>query len=91
MNRARGFVVLQPSPAQPIPYKIDVGTEWTGMVKQTPELEALINSGNLWCEFYDAWSRRPLLVHVPKLAEDTQEVAGSDLSTRLSSSNGIEA
>lgn len=66
LKRTKAFVAYQPSTAQPLPYKLDVGAQWTGVVKQDAELELLINSGNLWCEFYDAWSKRPLFARVHK-------------------------
>lgn len=65
MNRSWAAVAPSPSTAQPLPYKLDVGEEWTGMITQTEDLNKLIASDKLWCEIYHSFSSRPVLIHIP--------------------------
>lgn len=60
MRQSKAMVVVQPSPGQPLPYKLDVGEEWAGMVNQTEELNTLIDTGKLWCDVSHTWSKRPV-------------------------------
>jgi hypothetical protein len=58
-------VVLIPLTSQPLPYKIDVGTNWTGMALQNQDLEELMQTGNLWCEVFHSFSGRSALAKIP--------------------------
>src|ERR1019366_3053753 len=58
------FLVVTPSTTRPVPFKIEVGTEWLGMAIQDKELEQMIGAGNLWCNVYHSWSKRPVQAHV---------------------------
>ena len=48
------FVVNEPSQAQRIPYRFDVGDQWIGLVEQTDELIGKAKSGYLFMILYTA-------------------------------------
>jgi hypothetical protein len=48
------FVVNQPSQAQRIPYRFDVGDQWIGLVEQTDELVEKARNGYLFLILYTA-------------------------------------
>jgi hypothetical protein len=54
------WVVASPSPTQPVPFKLEVGEEWSGMAIQDDKMQRAIDGGNLWCAIYHSWSRRPI-------------------------------
>lgn len=66
MKHTKAFVVPKPLHAEPLPFKLNVGEQWTGIVKQTAELDALIGTGKLWCQIYHSWSGRPVFAPIRK-------------------------
>ena len=61
------YVVISPSPSQPIPHKLDVGEKWFGMAIQDETVDKLLAAGNLWCLVYHSWSEHPAKVKVNSL------------------------
>jgi hypothetical protein len=53
------YVILSPSPSQPIPHKLGVGEKWFGMANQDEAVDKLLAAGNLWCLVYHSWSKHP--------------------------------
>lgn len=65
-NRFRGratgnWVVSSPSTGQSI---LNVGEEWNGFASQDEDIEKLVAAGNLWCEVYHSWSKKPIRARV---------------------------
>jgi hypothetical protein len=54
------WVVISSSQAQPIPFGLDVGEEWTGFAIQEKDIQQILDAGKLWCEIYHSWSKRPI-------------------------------
>ncbi len=59
-RRSKSFVVVQPAPHQPLPYRLDVGCEWTGFTIQNDEFDELAKTGTLWCSVYHSFSQTPV-------------------------------
>src|SRR5450756_1256635 len=64
MRRSWCAVVKSPSPAQPIPFKLEVGEQWCGQCIQSEEIQKLIDTGKLWCEIFQSWSKKPVMGRV---------------------------
>jgi hypothetical protein len=54
----KAFIVNQPSQAQPIPYRFDVGNQWMGLMDQTDDILQMAESGYLFLILYTAQSGR---------------------------------
>lgn len=46
------FIVTQPSQAQRIPYRFDIGDQWMGLADQTDEIVKMANDGYLFFILY---------------------------------------
>jgi len=64
LKQSAAGVVPEPLSSQPIPYKLDVGEQWVGAVKQNEYVEELLRSGRLWCDIWHSSSKRPAQVRV---------------------------
>ncbi len=64
LDRTAAGVVPQPITADALPHVVDVGEEWSGTVLQNDYLNGMLATGNMWCELYHSWSKRPLLFKV---------------------------
>jgi len=49
----RGFFNPR-NPTAPLPYKLEVGAEWSGVVEQTPEIERMSREGYFYIEAEDS-------------------------------------
>jgi len=58
------FIINQPSQAQRIPYRFDVGDQWMGLAEQTEDLLRMANEGYLFLILYTAQSGRGYRVRV---------------------------
>lgn len=52
----KSFIVNQPSQAQPIPYRFDVGNQWMGLMEQTDDILQMAKNGYLFLTLYTAQS-----------------------------------
>jgi hypothetical protein len=59
-----GFIVNQPSQAQPIPYRFEVGDQWMGLMGQTEEIITKARDGYLFLVLYTARGGRGTRVRV---------------------------
>lgn len=62
-----GGVVASSSTTQPLPFKLEVGAEWMGTALQNVELEKLMDAGDLWCEIYHSWSKKPVQTKIGRV------------------------
>jgi hypothetical protein len=61
------FIITRPETGQPIPYTLEVGHEWTGMVIQTEEMESKVGR-RLYILVYSSNRTKPIRCHVKKRA-----------------------
>jgi len=59
-----GFVVNEPSQAQRIPYRFEVGAQWMGLMDQTEDIVAKARDGYLFLVLYTAQGGRGTRVRV---------------------------
>ncbi|MDR8049593.1 hypothetical protein [Burkholderia cenocepacia] len=55
MRRKRSdaaFIVTQPAPAQPLPYRFEAGAQWIGLCDQSAETDRMIREGYLFVVLY---------------------------------------
>ncbi len=57
-NPKMAFIISQPSQAQPIPYRFDVGDQWMGLADQTEDILRMAEEGYLFFILYTAQSGR---------------------------------
>jgi hypothetical protein len=60
----KAFIISQPSQAQRIPYRFDVGDQWMGLAEQTDDVLRMANEGYLFFILYTAQSGRGHRVRV---------------------------
>lgn len=48
------FIVTSPSQAQPLPYRFEVGSQWMGLLDQSPDLIEMTRTGYLFLTLYTA-------------------------------------
>ncbi len=65
-RNGKAFVVLHPFRSSPLPFKLDVGAEWTGLIGQDAKLNAMIDTGRLWFEMHHLNARRPASTRIKK-------------------------
>jgi len=58
------FIISQPSQAQPIPYRFEVGDQWMGLADQTEDVLNMAKEGYLFFILYTAQSGRGHRVRV---------------------------
>jgi len=58
------FIISQPSQAQRIPYRFEVGDQWTGLADQTDDILNMAKEGYLFFILYTAQSGRGHRVRV---------------------------
>jgi hypothetical protein len=58
------FVVPYPQPAQPLPYRFEIGARWLGLMEQTGDMEAMARDGYLFMVLYTAHGGRGTRVRV---------------------------
>lgn len=64
----KAFIISQPSQAQRIPYRFDVGDQWMGLADQTDDVLKMANEGYLFFILYTAQPGRGHRVRVkPKM------------------------
>lgn len=63
-NPTQAFIVSEPSQTQRIPYRFDVGDQWSGLVIQSEELVNRANNGYLFLILYTAKNGRGNRVRV---------------------------
>ncbi len=56
---ASGWVAI-PNPAQPVPFELKPGAEWTGIVEQNTELEDQVRNGWAYVTIYHSHAKRPI-------------------------------
>lgn len=61
---AKAFIITEPSQAQRIPYRFEVGDQWIGLADQTDEIEQMANDGYLFLILYTSAGRRGHRVRV---------------------------
>jgi hypothetical protein len=49
-----------------IPYKLEVGSEWSGLMKQDDRFDELVATDKLWCGVWYTFSRKPVYTKVLK-------------------------
>lgn len=56
------FVILTPqtAPHQTVPFVLEPGKEWTGMIEQNDEVEGLVRDGLLYAEVHHSVAKRPV-------------------------------
>jgi hypothetical protein len=64
LKYATAGIVPEPAFAKPLPHKLDVGEEWSGVVEQNATIEERIKIGKLWCQIYHTWSKRPVQTRI---------------------------
>ena len=57
-RKKQAFIITNPSQAQPIPYRFEVGAQWVGMTMQTAALTSMASSGYLFLILYTATGGR---------------------------------
>ncbi len=55
---AKAFIIAEPSQAQRIPFRFEVGSQWMGMVIQDHDIESMSKDGYLFLILYTATSGR---------------------------------
>jgi hypothetical protein len=60
----KAFIINQPSQAQRIPYRFDVGDQWIGLADQTDDIIKMADEGYLFFILYTAQSGRGHRVRV---------------------------
>ncbi|MDM8359057.1 hypothetical protein [Pandoraea communis] len=60
----KAFIVTDPSQAQRIPYRFDVGSQWIGLGEQTDEIVTMARDGYLFMILYTATGGRGKRVRV---------------------------
>lgn len=51
--------IFQPNTPTPFPYKLEVGSEWTGLVEETEELKEWARNGFVYFYIVDSWTKKP--------------------------------
>lgn len=69
----KAFIISQPSQAQPIPYRFDVGDSWMGLVNQTEDILKMAKEGYLFLILYTAQSGRGHRVRIKPSKISEQE------------------
>ena len=54
LKPAMAFIVTEPSQAQRIPYRFEVGSQWIGLADQTDDIVSKAKSGYLFLILYTA-------------------------------------
>ncbi|MCH8263318.1 MAG: hypothetical protein IIA77_09815 [Proteobacteria bacterium] len=72
-NPNKAFIITEPSQAQRIPYRFDVGDQWIGMAVQTEDIVQKAKSGYLFFILYTAGGGRGHWVRVKIRDENNQE------------------
>lgn len=60
----QAFIITDPAPAQRIPYRFDVGTQWIGIAEQTDEIVQMARGGYLFLILYTATGGRGKWIRV---------------------------
>ncbi len=63
----QAFIITDPAPAQRIPYRFDVGSQWIGIAEQTDEIMQMARDGYLFMILYTATGGRGKWVRVKVL------------------------
>ena len=61
---SRALARVTPSSGELMPFKLDVGENWSGWAKHDDRIEKLLEAGKLRCEVRHSWSRRPKRVNI---------------------------
>jgi hypothetical protein len=67
------FIISQPSQAQHIPYRFEVGDQWIGMADQTDEITQKAKTGYLFLILYTAGGERGHRVRVKVRNKKSEE------------------
>ena len=73
----RAFIVTEPSQAQRIPYRFEVGDQWIGMAIQTDEIAQMAQNGYLFFILYSATGGRGSRVRVRMPKKNSIALAGT--------------
>jgi hypothetical protein len=60
LRALKSFVVPQTT----LPHRLEVGCEWSGLVKQDQEFDEFMHSDKLWCAIHHVFSETPAQVKV---------------------------